>query len=52
MPIRNVSHIAIGVRDMDTVLPFWTDVVGLHVTLDTEERFTICLLYTSDAADE
>jgi len=41
MPIRNVSHIAIGVRDMDAVLPFWTGVVGLHVTLDTEERFTI-----------
>ncbi|HVM63463.1 MAG TPA: VOC family protein [Acidimicrobiales bacterium] len=41
MPIKNVSHIAIGVRDMEAALPFWTDVVGLHVTLDTEERFTI-----------
>ena len=41
MPIRNVSHIAIGVRDMEAVLPFWTGVAGLHVTLDTEERFTI-----------
>ncbi len=41
MPVRNVSHIAIGVRDMDRSLPFWTDVVGLHVTLDTEEQFTI-----------
>jgi catechol 2,3-dioxygenase-like lactoylglutathione lyase family enzyme len=41
MAIKNVSHIAIGVRDMDTSLPFWTDVVGLHVTLDTIEEFTI-----------
>ncbi len=41
MPVRNVSHIAIGVRDMDRSLPFWTEVVGLHVTLDTVEEFTI-----------
>lgn len=41
MTIYNVSHIAIGVRDMDRALPFWTEVVGLHVTLDTEEQFTI-----------
>ena len=26
---------------MDQSLPFWTGVVGLHVTLDTEEQFTI-----------
>ena len=41
MPIKNVSHIAIGVRDMDRSLPFWTEVVGLHVSLDTIEEFTI-----------
>jgi catechol 2,3-dioxygenase-like lactoylglutathione lyase family enzyme len=41
MPIRNVSHVAIGVRDMDRSLPFWTDVVGLRVTLDAIEEFTI-----------
>lgn len=41
MPVRNVSHIAIGVRDMDRSLPFWTDVVGLHVTLDTVEEFKV-----------
>ena len=40
MPVRNVSHIAIGVRDMDRSLRFWTDVVGLHVTLDTIEEFS------------
>lgn len=41
MPVRNVSHIAIGVRDMDRSLPFWTEVVGLHVTLDTIEEFKL-----------
>jgi methylmalonyl-CoA/ethylmalonyl-CoA epimerase len=41
MAIKNVSHIAVGVRDMDRSLPFWTDVVGLHVSLDTIEEFTI-----------
>lgn len=41
MPVRNVSHIAIGVRDMERSLPFWTEVVGLHVTLDTIEEFTL-----------
>lgn len=41
MPVKNVSHIAIGVRDLDRSLPFWTNVVGLHVNLDTEEEFTI-----------
>jgi catechol 2,3-dioxygenase-like lactoylglutathione lyase family enzyme len=41
MAVTNVSHVAIAVRDMDRALPFWTDVVGLHVTLDTIEEFTI-----------
>ncbi len=41
MPVRNVSHIAIGVRDMDRALPFWTEIVGLHVSLDAVEEFTI-----------
>ena len=41
VPVKNVSHIAIGVRDMERSLPFWTEVVGLHVTLDTVEEFTI-----------
>src|ERR1700722_11868387 len=36
MTMINISHIAIGVRDINTSLPFWTDVVGLHVTLDAE----------------
>jgi catechol 2,3-dioxygenase-like lactoylglutathione lyase family enzyme len=41
MAVRNVSHIAIGVRDIARSLPFWTEVVGLHVSLDAEEEFTI-----------
>ncbi|MGO8861373.1 MAG: VOC family protein [Acidimicrobiales bacterium] len=41
MAIKNVSHVAIGVRNVDLCLPFWTDVVGLHVSLDSQEEFTI-----------
>jgi catechol 2,3-dioxygenase-like lactoylglutathione lyase family enzyme len=41
MPIKNVSHIAIGVRNVDVSLPFWTEVVGLHVSLDSHEEFTV-----------
>jgi catechol 2,3-dioxygenase-like lactoylglutathione lyase family enzyme len=41
MPIKNVSHIAIGVRSVDVSLPFWTEVVGLHVSLDSREEFTV-----------
>jgi catechol 2,3-dioxygenase-like lactoylglutathione lyase family enzyme len=37
MTIQHFSHMAIGVRDMDVALPFWRDVVGLHVSLDTVE---------------
>ena len=38
MKIQNVSHIAVGVRDMDRSLPFYRDVLGLHVSLDTIEE--------------
>jgi catechol 2,3-dioxygenase-like lactoylglutathione lyase family enzyme len=41
MAVTNVSHIAIAVRDMERALAFWTDVVGLRVTLDTIEEFTM-----------
>ena len=37
MGIRTFSHVAIAVRDMEVALPFWRDVVGLHVSLDTIE---------------
>jgi catechol 2,3-dioxygenase-like lactoylglutathione lyase family enzyme len=39
--MRNISHIAIGVRDIDEVLPFWTDVIGLKVDLDTIEEWPL-----------
>jgi catechol 2,3-dioxygenase-like lactoylglutathione lyase family enzyme len=34
-----VSHIAIGVRDLDAVLPFYRDLLGMRVVADREERF-------------
>jgi len=36
--MRGISHIAIGVRDMDKSLPFYRDVVGLRVVADEVER--------------
>ncbi|MET8978141.1 VOC family protein [Streptomyces sp. NPDC004539] len=38
MPTAHISHVALGVRDVSRTLPFWTEVVGLHVTLDTIEE--------------
>src|SRR5690606_2440569 len=38
MKIRNVSHIAVGVRDMERSLAFYRDVLGLHVSLDAIEE--------------
>ena len=39
MAPRNLSHVAIGVRDMDTSIAFYRDVVGLEVTFDDTEEF-------------
>jgi len=36
--MRAVSHIAIGVRDMEKSLHFYRDLLGLWVTLDTMEN--------------
>jgi catechol 2,3-dioxygenase-like lactoylglutathione lyase family enzyme len=36
---RNLSHVAIGVRDMDRSIGFYRDVVGLDVTFDGVEEF-------------
>lgn len=36
--MRAVSHVAIGVSDMDRALRFYRDLLGLRVTLDTMER--------------
>ena len=37
--VRAVSHIAIGVRDLDAVLPFYRDLLRLRVVVDRQERF-------------
>jgi len=39
MSVRALSHVAIGVRDMDRSLAFYRDVVGLAVTSDRVEEF-------------
>jgi catechol 2,3-dioxygenase-like lactoylglutathione lyase family enzyme len=39
MGIQAVSHIAVGVRDMDVALTFYRDVLGLRVTADKIEEF-------------
>lgn len=33
-----ISHVAVGVSDMDRSLAFYRDLLGLRVTLDTTER--------------
>ena len=38
MAIRAISHVAIGVRDMDRALRFYRDALGLRVKLDTTEQ--------------
>jgi len=39
MSVRALSHVAVGVRDMDRSLAFYRDVVGLAVTSDRVEEF-------------
>ena len=38
MKIQNISHIAVGVREMDRSLVFYRDVLGMHVSLDALEE--------------
>src|SRR5688572_25854498 len=38
MAIRAISHVAIGVRDMDRALRFYRDGLGLRVKLDAIEE--------------
>jgi catechol 2,3-dioxygenase-like lactoylglutathione lyase family enzyme len=40
MGIRGVSHVAVGVRDMDRSLAFYRDVIGLKVRFDDTEEFS------------
>lgn len=37
--MKGISHVAIGVSDMVRSLSFYRDLLGLEVTLDTEETF-------------
>jgi catechol 2,3-dioxygenase-like lactoylglutathione lyase family enzyme len=37
--MKGISHVAIGVSDMVRSLPFYRDLLGLEVMLDTEEKF-------------
>lgn len=37
--IRAVSHIALGVPDMEATLPFYRDLLGLRVVVDRHESF-------------
>jgi catechol 2,3-dioxygenase-like lactoylglutathione lyase family enzyme len=39
MNVRALSHVAIGVRDMDRALEFYRDVLGLPVASDRIEEF-------------
>ena len=39
MAIRGVSHVAVGVRDMERSLRFYRDVVGLTISADQPEEF-------------
>jgi catechol 2,3-dioxygenase-like lactoylglutathione lyase family enzyme len=39
MGIRAVSHIGIGLRDLEAALPFYRDLLGMSVIIDEEERF-------------
>ena len=40
MGVLAVSHIAVGVRDMERALRFYRDVIGLQVTSDRLQKFT------------
>ena len=36
--MKGISHLAIGVSDMERSLPFYRDLLGLEVMLDAEEK--------------
>ena len=37
MAVKGISHVAVGVSDMNRALEFYRDIIGLSVSLDTEE---------------
>jgi len=38
MAVQGISHVAVGVSDMDRALQFYRDIIGLRVTKDHEEK--------------
>jgi len=36
--MKGISHLAIGISDMERSLPFYRDILGLDVMLDAEEK--------------
>jgi catechol 2,3-dioxygenase-like lactoylglutathione lyase family enzyme len=40
MAVLAVSHIAVGVRDMERALRFYRDVIGLEITSDRLQKFS------------
>ena len=49
MSLGGVSHLAIGVRDMDRSLVFYRDQLGMEVTSDREQKLAPSEMY-ADAA--
>jgi catechol 2,3-dioxygenase-like lactoylglutathione lyase family enzyme len=41
MPIRNISHIAVGVSDMDRALEFYLGVLGNEISCEKVEEFQL-----------
>jgi catechol 2,3-dioxygenase-like lactoylglutathione lyase family enzyme len=48
MGLGGVSHIAIGVRDMDRSLAFYRDLLGMRVTRDQQERTGRSAMYARE----
>ena len=42
--IQAISHLSIGVTDMERSRTFYADVLGLRVVLDREERYSVAAL--------
>jgi catechol 2,3-dioxygenase-like lactoylglutathione lyase family enzyme len=50
MSLGSVSHLAIGVRDMDRSLAFYRDQLGMQVTSDREQQLAPSEMYTDATA--
>ena len=54
--VGRIYHVGLTVSDLDRSIVFYRDILGLkfqgEIFMEGEETDKICLLYTSDAADE